>query len=468
MKQFAIVAVLVVAMGSIALSQAKPGGIARQVAMGGSQAGTGLVLNPFIMDDPAVMLVNPAYQAMYKDYGWSNVAGGGLTGLSTAGGPIGNDGYGHQSAGIAFGLNSDWNLGAILSYDPSAVNFVNTLISNSSGLFPASIVRSTNGRFPQGIPPVANVWEVVISNHMSSADWGFGVMYGWSNTDTKATAAGPPASSGSSEASSNVWGFRAGVNVPFGSGNSFDASASLRLDKANDKKSTSPIVAANTGDFSASGTEFQVNARAKFNVSSKFNFIPYGTLVTVSAEPKEDVPPSGLTATTVSEKASVLAYAVGAGGEYKTSTFYFAGGVSWQSARIKAESTAPPTPTATTTATYTALPVFNLGGEWWFTDWLAGRAGYYRSIGNFNLKTESASGTFEGNLTVPNSAIAIGAISPTNLDGMVTLGVGFKFGGAAIDATVSEEALRRGLGLIGASDNINTFGYMTASYYFGE
>ena len=48
------------------------------------------------------------------------------------------------------------------------------------------------------------------------------------------------------------------------------------------------------------------------------------------------------------------------------------------------------------------------------------------------------------------------------------MGLGFKLGGACIDATVSEEALRRGLGLIGASDNINTFGYITASYAFGE
>jgi hypothetical protein len=48
------------------------------------------------------------------------------------------------------------------------------------------------------------------------------------------------------------------------------------------------------------------------------------------------------------------------------------------------------------------------------------------------------------------------------------MGLGFKFGGAAIDATVSEEALRRGLGLVGAQDNINSFGYLTMSYAFGE
>ena len=48
----------------------------------------------------------------------------------------------------------------------------------------------------------------------------------------------------------------------------------------------------------------------------------------------------------------------------------------------------------------------------------------------------------------------------------MTLGLGFTFGNFALDATVSEDALRRGLGLIGSQDNLNTFGYMTASYCF--
>ena len=57
-------------------------------------------------------------------------------------------------------------------------------------------------------------------------------------------------------------------------------------------------------------------------------------------------------------------------------------------------------------------------------------------------------------------------ISSYSSDGLVTLGIGLKFKGFALDGTVSEEALRRGLGLIGAADNINTFGYVTISYCF--
>ena len=360
---------------------------------------------------------------------------------------------------------SEWNIGAILSYDPSAVNAVNTLIGGVPGFSP-SISQRPGGA--QSIPAVANVWEVVLSNHMSSLDWGVGVMYGWSNNDLNSNS---PTTSFNREASSNVWGFRAGLVAPFGSGNSFDASAAVRLDKATDKMSSTPLAAATTGDYSASGTEFHVNLRAKFNCSPKFNFVPYGTLLSISAEPKEDTPPSGVATAPTGVKASALAYAVGAGGEYRSQGFYFAGGLSYTSARVKSEVTPPGGGgTTTTTLTSSAIPVLNLGGEWWFIDWLAGRAGYYRSLGKLNVKSEPPSGgtTTEVNIYNPNSSIAIGSLNAGNYDGLVTFGVGMKFGGFALDATVSEEALRRGLGLVGASDNINSFGYITTSYNFGE
>ncbi len=64
-----------------------------------------------------------------------------------------------------------------------------------------------------------------------------------------------------------------------------------------------------------------------------------------------------------------------------------------------------------------------------------------------------------------DSYVGIGSYSADNL---VTLGLGFKFGEFSLDATISEQALRRGLGLIGSSDALNTFGYLTASYNFAE
>src|ERR1041385_9252664 len=265
-------------------SQAKPGGIAREAAMGGSQAGTGFILNPFIMDDPALVLLNPAYQAMYKDYGWMNIAGGALTGTSTGGGPIGNDGYGHQNAGVAFGLNDEWTLGGILSYDPSAVNLVSTVISGVSVPGLATFPSIVQGRAAQSIPSVANVWEVLASHHMRSVDLGLGITYGWSNSDLKNTAINPRIA----EASSSMFGLRGGANIDFADGRALDVSGALRFDKATDKIENS---GGSAGNYSASGTEIQLTGRAKFRVSNKFNFVPYGLLATLSAEPKEEAPP---------------------------------------------------------------------------------------------------------------------------------------------------------------------------------
>jgi len=468
MKKLAIVAVLLIAISALAYPQARPGGFARELAMGGGNWGPSdmAVFNPFIIDDPSILFINPAYQASYKDYAWLNVGGGALTGLSSnSGNPLYDDGYGKQNAGVAFSLCPTWNLGVILSYDPSAVNNVKYL--------PADIVQ---GRSSQSIPTVQNVWEVVASTHMTNLDLGFGLMYGFSNYESKFDS-----TSGSYSydytASAHVLGFRAGINANLGGGSSFDAAANLRMDKADDKVTGTPITTANSGEYSASGTEFELYARGKFNVSSKFNFVPYGTLLTVSANPNEDSRPNGVTTTPSSENYNFLVYALGAGGEYRTGSFYFAGGISFQTMREKYDYTPgsayPAAQRVTTTDTYTdqAFPVINLGMEWTLTDWLTGRAGYFRWIGSEQDKTEAPGYTnIYYDETYPNSWVYLGGINGynDNWDGLVTLGVGMKFGGFALDATVSDQALRRGLGLIGAQDNINSFGYMTASYFFGE
>jgi len=466
-RRLATIAVVIVVVGSsLFAADGKNGGIARQIAMGGSQAGSGLVLNPFIMDDAALILLNPAYQAMYKDYAWMNIGGGTITGLST-----GNNGYsGGQNAGIAFAFGKEWSFGAILSYDPSAANAVAALIAGGTVIpgFPA--LPSIAQRTTQTIPTIANVWELLATYDMGSVDLGFGFSYGSSHADSKTSVPAPGVST-DNEASATMFGFRAGANIDLGGGSSVDLSGALRLDKATDKLTNNPVQPGLGGEYSASGTEIQVAARGKFKMSNRVNFVPYGVFATLSAEPKEDAPPNGGTATTATEKVTAMAFAVGVGGEYRTPTFYLAGGLSLQSAKAEIEFTSG-TPATTNKNTFTnlAFPVFNIGGEWWFTDWLAGRAGYFRALGKNKTEVETTSGgvtgTSETSTSFPHSFMLVGGINPGNHDGLVTLGLGFRFGGFALDGTISEEALRRGLGLIGSQDNINTFGYLTASYNF--
>jgi hypothetical protein len=466
MKRLATIALLVAIVGGSAFAEAKSGGIARQLSMGGSNAGLGLVVNPFLMHDPSYMLVNPAYQTMYKDYIWMNVGGGTLNGLST-----GDNGYGNQFSGVSFAIDREWTFGAILSYDPSFANQVSKLLAGapSPGFGLPALPAFIADRGAQTIQPIANVWEVMGSYDGKDLDLGFAAMYGSSNNETKNSTSAPAASSSETEASSSVIGFRAGMNMDLGSGSEWGASAALRMDKATDNMSNNPAIAGLGGEYSATGTEIQVQTRLKLKVSNKFSFVPYAMFATISAEPKQDSPVNGGTATTRSEKVTATAIAAGAGGEFKTTDFFLAGGLSFQYAKAKIEQGVPGT-TSTGTLTYTAIPVVNLGAEWWFTNWLAGRGGYYRALASTNVKGETSSpggsGTSETITGLPHSFLAIGGFGPGNYDGIVTLGLGLRFGGFALDATVSEEALRRGFGVIGAQDNINSFGYITTSYNF--
>lgn len=442
------------------------GGIARQVAMGGANAGTRIVVNPFIWEDPTFMLINPAYQTMYKDYLWMNIGGGTLAGLSTA-----DNGYGQQNAGLNFAIGNAVTVGAVFSYDPSAASVISTLTQGGAGFgFPTFRIdqRTTT---PQVILPIANVWEALASFDAGALDLGFGFSYGTSDTSL---VVGATNTSSTREASARMLGFRGGGLLDLGGGNALGFSAAFRMDKATDKIILTPApTTAIDGEYSASGTELQVEARLKLKMSNRVNFIPYGTFATVSGEPKEDTRPTIVTtATPRSAKLTGTGIAVGAGAEYKTSDIFLAGGVSFTTIKIKVETNTAavaPNPATSTTAefTYTAIPVFNLGGEWWFLDWLAGRGGYFRALGSRKFKTSTTNGpSIETNRTFPTSFLVVGGLNPGSFDGVVTLGIGLRFGNFSLDATVSEEALRRGFGLIGAQDNINSFGFMNASYNF--
>lgn len=468
MKRLISCVVAVMIMHTLMYGQAKWGGIARQIAMGGSTAGQGLVLNPFLWDDPALLLLNPAYQTLYKNYIWTNIGGGTLQGPTTA-----DNGYGLQNAGVNFALGNQLTLGATLSYDPSFANTARTLIAGVGGLgFPVPLgFGSIAQRQPSVIPAIANVWEVYGSMDMGAFDVGFGFMYGYSNSDSSQVTS---TFSRSSEASARMFGFRGGVLVDLGGGNALDISGALRFDKANDKVSQTPSPSAPTdGDYSVSGTELQIQARARFRLSNRVSIIPYGAFGSLSGEPREDrKPTAAATSTPAALKASLISAAFGVGMQYQSPSMLLATGLSFFTARNKVEFSqravgALPAVSVTGTVSNTSLPVINLGGEWWFLDWLAARAGYYRALGNFHLKIDTAVDTirssFETNLSTPSSFLLFGRY---NHDNIVTLGLGLRFGNFSLDTTVSEEALRRGFGLFGGSDNINSFGFINASYNF--
>jgi hypothetical protein len=469
-RRITMVALVALLCSSTLLAGAHPGGIARQLAMGGSTlgpngAGPNLVLNPFIVSDPSVMLLNPAYQNMYKDYAWFNLAGGRETGFNP-----GDNTYGSQFGGVNFAFGKELTIGANLSFDPS---YTNILVGDLAGFINGLPAADRGGRAAQtGLAPV-EVFEAVAGLDLGSFDVGFAVLYGWATNTSKSSGSPSPAMT-DNKLGSSVLGFRAGIAMDLGGGTGFDADAGLRLDNVTEymKAKNAAGTATDMGEFSASMTEIQVDGRFHMKMSNRVNFVPYANFVSMSGSPKRDAKPLNTTpnASLNDYKMTRMLLAVGAGIEYKISNFYLAGGVSFKTASQKLEASTPaPTVTATSTTTSTSFPQFNLGMEFVFTEWLTGRMGYYRAFHSDDVKNElSATGTSSTNetsISASNSSVFFGSLTGAD-NSLVTLGLGFKFGNFALDATVSENALRRGFGLVGSQDNINSFGYMTASYCF--
>ncbi len=464
-KRLLVLSLVLVLVTSLGLSQAKNGGIARMIALGGGNPSPNFVVNPFVYDDPTWTLSNPAYINQYKDYAWMNVAGGRVTGA------VPDAGLGQQFTGANFSFGKALTFGAILSYDPSSFGALRPALNNFIGTVGK---RPAN---PQGLaaPGPLEIFEVIAAMNLAGMDLGFAVSYGWTNSDYKNsdTTAGVV-----SEASlpGHLFGLRGGVFFDLGGGSSVNGAVAFRTLSASDKvKILGSTNGTGESNYSAGATEFEVSAAARLKMSSKFSVIPYGAFTTVSIDPKEDNVVKGDSTTKRANTISTTAFVIGVGGEIRTPSFLLAGGVSLSSASSTTEpkDAAGKALTKTTNSLW-AFQVFNLGMEWWFTDWLAGRAGYFRSFSSTGTKTEPPAGSgwtqernvFAGTSFLGGPSFFPWTISSYNSDGLVTLGLGLKFKGFALDGTVSEEALRRGLGLIGAADNINTFGYVTVSYCF--
>lgn len=432
LRRVATTLLLAIIVGGTALADAKLGGVARQLSMGGGGV-RGIAINPFIWDDPTQMYINPAFGDMYKDYVWINAGGGGLTGITTA-----NDGYGLQNGGMNFSLGDGWSLGSIMSYDPTQANQV------AGALSP----------FGSGVLTGLTLSPVEVLQFMGAYGWdhsslGVRVLYGWSSNDNIATGTPTP---GTNEFTASVFGLSAGIYHDLGDGNAVEGSVAFASSSADDKlgQSATPMNA------TASGTEFGVNVRGKLRVNNKVNVIPLAGFASSSGDGN-----NGAT-TPTSVDASGTALAVGVGADLHAGDFYLAGGVSYNMTDLET-TTAPPAPTepTTSTSTSTSFPTIQVGGEWAFTDWLTGRAGYVRSFATFANKTTMGPITNETNFFQGWSVVGVGGYGADNL---VVFGLAGSFGNFGFEATVSESALRRGFAIIGSSDNLNSFGYLTMNY----
>jgi len=463
-RKVTILLLLLAVAATSLFAQAKPGGIARELAMGAARTDRNIAMNPFIVMDPSWLLANPAYAVKYSDYAWFNLAGGNVNGYG------GENVYGNQFSGVNFAFGKEFVIGAILSYDASVTN---NLWSPLNNYVLASTRPVSNIASGIGTPLPIEVFEALAAFDLGDLEVGFGLSYGWSNQDRSTTSAPPTSLTSEGSLSARTLGLRAGVRFDLGGGSAFEAASALRLDKATDKMTIGGTGnGTGTSEYGASATEIEATARLAMKMSKRFTLVPYGAIRIYSVSPEEAEKLVGQTATKSTYDQSNMSMSIGLGGEVKVKDFLLAGGVSFAMMSSKTETNAhvdSTSPTTTSTTSISAFPVFNLGVEYAVVEWLTLRGGYYRAFANVSNKTEvEKGGTSEQNLNLGNSGVSIGGYAPTGNDenGLMTIGVGLKFGAFAMDACMSEQALRRGLGLIGASDNVNTFGYLTLSYCF--
>ena len=379
------------------------GGYARLHAMGD---------NPYVVDPDNIKL-NPAYTSIYSNFIWGDIG-------SSNENPEG--GYG-QFAGFDYRFNRQFTLGFLLTRNDFMPSYC------IGYLDPRDLVSQINASGTgANVVPLDNNFELVGSYDFGNFVLGGGLAYAATTNNYK------PATGAEDKNSASQFGINVGIMAEFSSSFKFDLAASLILPSVTHELDTSKVEASNT--------DILVNARGFWRLSSRISLVPniafYNSTGTVKIRAQS------------SDLPSWMGFLVGLGLHYQVGDLLIAGGPSlmYQSETVKSIANASPELDNSSTT----FPAWNLGMEWYLTDWLIARMGYVAS-------------TFSETSQEPATTTTVNEYNSTGFQrGDVRLGVGFRFGGFTLDATVNDQALREGLNLIGGGTP--SFAYLSASYGF--
>lgn len=389
----------------------RTGGYARVQSLGAS---------PYITD-PYFISANPAWSAKYSNFVHGDIG-------SSTGDDFGPGGDG-QYLGANFRLNSKLTLGGYIVRD----DFNGMGIGN---LDPFDIVDQINDvAGGLGVTELDNNMVLLGAYSQGSHVFGFGFSYASTlNEDNLANG-------NTFRSSASQFGVQAGYLGRLNNNLTLDASLNLVFPSAT-------VEEPNVNDTEFSETIIDINARMFFNFSQKFTLVPLFRLLNSSGTAKVG-DADGVTNTDLTSYSNLT---VGVGFVYTLSDFLFTGGLLYDSFG----STDPEVPGVSPdlTSSVSSFPVWNLGAEYYVLDWMAARAGYF--VGSSTVTTETQSGQTEKDERIRS------AFFPAN--GGYTLGLGFRFDGFSLDATVNEDVLRQGLNNIGGGGA--TFAYISVSYAF--
>jgi hypothetical protein len=379
------------------------GGFARLYSMGD---------NPYVID-PDNIKYNTAYSSVYSNFLWGDI---GSSAVSAT------DGVG-QFAAFNYKVSKEFTIGALLSRD----DFGSSGIAN---LYANSLVSLINGNVPAAnIVALDNNFELLTSYSFGTFVVGFGASYASTTNDfTPATGTGD-------KNSASQLGFNLGVLGKLTPTFNFDAAFSLALPSATYEPGTGDKV-------EASNTLMMANVRGFIKLSKVFTLVPnvmfYNSTGSVSA------------GATTTDLPSMMSIGAGVGLTYQVENLIISGGPAFmlESTTLAAVSGSQPE----LKDSRLVFPAWNLGAEWFLTDWLIGRAGYVASTFSETSQSAASSTTVDEN-------------TRTNFGrGDVRLGVGFRFGSFSLDATVNDDVLREGFNLIGGGTK--SFAYISGSFAF--
>ncbi|MDP2364426.1 MAG: hypothetical protein Q8M94_11745 [Ignavibacteria bacterium] len=379
------------------------GGFARVYSMGD---------NPFIVD-PDNIKTNPAYASVYSNFLWGDIG-------SAVGNPA--SGFG-QFAGFNYSVSKEFTLGLLLTRDDFSSRSIGTLD-------PGGLVNTINTQVSTAnIIPLNNNFELLSSYRFGNYVLGLGLSYASTTNDyTPATGTGDKNSAS-----------QLGINLGFMG----DLSSTFKFDIDFAITMPSATYEPGTGDkVKASNTFMAANARGFLKLSSKFSLVP--TFGFYNGSGKVDVGAQSV------DLPSMMGLGAGVGLNYQTGNLIISGGPSFVYESETIASVANVSPELKDSRLI--FPAWNFGAEWYFTEWLIGRAGYVASTFSETNQTFATSTTVN-----ENNRTGFGR-------GDVRLGVGFRFGGFTLDATVNDDILRQGFNNIGGAGP--TFAYLSASYAF--
>ncbi len=383
----------------------RAGGHARVLSLGN---------NPYIID-PQYIRINPAWAYYYYDFLWADIGSKSSTGVNTSSG---------QFAGVNVKLNNRLTLGGLLTVNNSSP------IPSISVLDPYSLVNQINSIVGSGrVVQLNNNFELLASFKFDKMILGLAAAYSYSQNRMNYQ------SGNNQKGLADQFGLNAGILAHLNRNFLLDAGASLIL----------PNVSYNPGSgfkTKLSQTIFLLNARGFINASQRLAVVPAVNLETVSGSAEANGYNGDLQ--------SVTNFSAGVGVNYRIYRFLIAGGVS-----INYNKTiVPEVPAVSPQLNQSGItfPVWNLGAEWSATRWLIARIGYQAATFNND---------FEQSVS-PNAKVE--NIYTGYNPGTVTLGIGLRFGGFGLDATLDSDVLRQGLNNIGGGTP--TFAYISTSYAF--